>query len=290
MQASRSVDRPPPSTWVDLGHAQVPVWIAGDGPPVVFVHGWPLTGETWSGVIGALGGRFTTITFDLPGAGLSTWSDPALLSLDALSSAVVAVVRAVSPSRPVVLCGHDSGGGVARWAAAELGDQVCGMVLGNTEIPGVHSWRFSLLLGGMQLPGAPALTGAALKTALGRHLLLRDCVHDRRLIAGLSERFLVPLAKDARRLAGALAVIDGVTVASFDAIAEAHPAIRCPVALVWGTECVWFPLEGARAMCREFGGSTEFVEVPGAGLLAHEEKPEPFAEAVARIAAGATAA
>lgn len=277
LNTANPASRPEPSTWVDLGHARIPVWIEGSGPPVVFVHGWPLTSETWSGVIAAMGHPVTAITFDLPGAGQSEWQDSEKLSLTALSSAVVAVVREVSPVRPVVLCGHDSGGGLARSAAVELGALVAGMVLGNTEIPGVHSWRFSMLMGGMRVPGAQALTAAAIRTSVGRALLLRDAVADRSRVPSLAERFLLPLAETPRRLEGALAVIDGVRASDFDAIGACHPKITCPVQLIWGAECRWFPLEGARAMGETFGGPTQLLEVPGAGLLVHEEQPAVFA-------------
>lgn len=272
--------RPAPDRWIDLGHARVPVWIEGDGPTVVFVHGWPLTSETWRNVVPELRAHARCVTFDLPGAGESTWTDASKLSLEGLSDAIVSVVHEVAADEPVVLVGHDSGGGLARWAAAELGDAVAGLVFGNTEIPGVHSWRFSLLLGGMQLPGAAAVTGVTLRTSLGQRLLLRDCVEDRSLVPELAQRFLQPMARDRKRLDGALAVIDGVSASDFDAVGDAHPRISAPVRLVWGTACKWFPLEGARSMCGTFGGEAKLVEVPGAGLLVHEEQPERFAAEV----------
>ena len=278
--------RPEPTRWVETAHARIPVWIEGSGQPIVFVHGWPLTGDTWRGVVRAIGGRHRSIVLDLPGAGESQWDHASHLQLSELADAVVEVVRQVCPQQPVVLCGHDSGGGLARWAAEALGDHVGGIVLGNTEIPGVHSWRFRALLGAMQLPGAQAAAATLMKTALGQRLLLRDCVYDPSLISGLAERFLEPLANDAERLAGALAVIDGVRAADFDAIAQAHPRLTCPITLVWGRECLWFPLEGARAMAHTFGTPATFEEVPDAGLLVHEERPAVFAAAIDRLVAG----
>lgn len=266
--------RPSPTLTVDVGGAQVPVWIEGDGTPVVFVHGWPLTGDTWRDIVAGLRGACRTIVFDLPGAGDSTWEETYPLSLRTLSDAVVRVVQTVVPDGPVVLVGHDSGGGMARKAAAVLGAKVAGMVLCNTEIPGVHTWRFSVLLGMMQWPGATTIASALIRTGVGRHLLLRDAVTNRALIPPLSARFLEPLAASPRRLAGALQVVRGVRASDFDAIGDVHGQIVAPVRLVWGTECVWFPLAGANAMCATFGGSATLTEVQGAGLLVHEEAPD----------------
>lgn len=267
-------DRPAPTLSVDIGYARVPVWIQGEGMPVVFVHGWPLTGDTWREVVAGLGGACRTIVFDLPGAGDSTWDDGHRLSLSTLSDAIVRVVQQVVPTGQFVLVGHNSGGGMARQAAAVLGERVAGMVLCNTEIPHVHSWRFSVLLGAMQWPGAPSVARWMIQTRVGRYLLLRDAVANRALVPALSERFLAPLAASPRRLSGALEVVRGVRPADFDAIGEVHGRIVAPVRLVWGTECVWFPLAGAHAMCATFGGSATLTEVQGAGLLVHEEAPD----------------
>ena len=39
----------------------------------------------------------------------------------------------------------------------------------------------------------------------------------------------------------------------------------------------FFPVRKAREMLRQFGGSTEFVEIPGARLFVHEDHPDAFA-------------
>jgi haloalkane dehalogenase len=285
-----SSERPAPSYFVDLGHARVPVWISGSGPHVVFVHGWPLTGDTWRGSVKALAGTCTSVTFDLPGAGLSEWTDPSRLNMAELARAICEVVRSLPGRSPVVLVGHDSGGGLARLAADQLGDRVAGMVLANTEIPHEHSLRFRALFAAIRVPGAPTLLGLLLRTRLGRYLLLRDAVADRRLIASdLSPRFLEPLVNDRRRLAGALAVIGNVNPSDFDAIALLHPKLTAPVRLVWGVRDPWFPLSGARAMLKTFGGPATLTEVPDAGLLVHEEAPHAVARAVQELAVGMNA-
>ena len=42
---------------------------AGQGPALVFLHGFPLSGEAWNKVIARLADRFTCITLDLIGLG-----------------------------------------------------------------------------------------------------------------------------------------------------------------------------------------------------------------------------
>ena len=42
---------------IDLSEARLRVRFAGDGPPVLLVHGHPRTGATWHRVAPRLGGR-----------------------------------------------------------------------------------------------------------------------------------------------------------------------------------------------------------------------------------------
>ena len=39
--------RSPPDRFVDVGSAEVAVRSVGEGPDVLFVHGWPASGATW---------------------------------------------------------------------------------------------------------------------------------------------------------------------------------------------------------------------------------------------------
>jgi (E)-2-((N-methylformamido)methylene)succinate hydrolase len=46
--------------------------VEGDGPPVLLIHGVGARLDNWDGVVAALGGRFTTVRFDLRGHGESS--------------------------------------------------------------------------------------------------------------------------------------------------------------------------------------------------------------------------
>lgn len=43
----------------------------GDGPPVVFTHGFATSGETWAAQVEALAATHTVVTWDLRGHGRS---------------------------------------------------------------------------------------------------------------------------------------------------------------------------------------------------------------------------
>lgn len=88
---------------------------AGEGSPVVLLHGWPQTGHCWRRVVDELARRHTVVVPDLRGYGRS---DKARTGMDKRTMAAdcSALVAAMGLER-VAVVGHDRGGRVAhRWA------------------------------------------------------------------------------------------------------------------------------------------------------------------------------
>ncbi len=81
--------------------------IGGEGPPVVFLHGWPQTWYMWRHVLGPLGERFTVIAPDVRGYGLS---DKPRGGYDkrTMAADVRALVQHLG-HRDIALVGHDRG-------------------------------------------------------------------------------------------------------------------------------------------------------------------------------------
>lgn len=279
-----------PQNVIDLGHAQVPHWQIGQGPDLLFVHGWPMTHATWRDLVPRLRDDFTCHLIDLPGAGESAWRDNKRLNIVDLSSDVAQVARHVAPSRPVGLLGYDSGGGIARLAAQELGDKVSGLTLGNTEIPGHHTLKLKALLASARLPGAALSFRMGLSMRWFRMVLLKDAYAEvARVEREFTPLYLRPLIDNRRRLEGAMALAQNASPAEFDKVEGAHRAVTAPTALVWGQDDVWFPVEACRAMLDQFAGPVTLDEVEGGKLLVHEEHGARFAAAARRVFGGGAA-
>lgn len=82
----------------------------GEGPLLVFLHGFPSSSFDWRGTIAALGGH-ATLAFDFLGFGLSEKPRTATYSL--LAQADIVEQLAGGDGRPVVIVGHDMGTSVA---------------------------------------------------------------------------------------------------------------------------------------------------------------------------------
>ncbi len=116
------------------------VWEGPDnGPPLVFVHGFPDTHVLWEPVIERLADRFHCIAYDVRGAGAS---DSPAAQADYFSAHLVtdliAVLDGFSPGAPVHVVGHDWGS-VQAWDAvvSEPSDpRLTGRIASFTSISG----------------------------------------------------------------------------------------------------------------------------------------------------------
>jgi len=257
----------------------------GAGPDVVLVHGWPLHGETFRAIVPRLQPHFTCHVIDLPGTGESEWTESTPITLRAHAAAVLRAIEALGLSR-VAFVAHDSGGAIARLAAAELGARCFGLVLGNTEIPGYRPPALAAFVRLARLPGGTRLLPLVLRSRWLRRSALGfgGCFHDRRVIDGeFSTLFVEPLLASARAAAGQLALLRQFDWSVLDELAATHARITAPVSLLWGADDPWFPLARARGMVDQFPGGAELVELPRGKLFIHEERPDEWAEHARRF-------
>jgi pimeloyl-ACP methyl ester carboxylesterase len=109
------------------------------GPVVVALHGLAGSGDEFTATAVAtavaIGGSHRFVLPDLRGHGGST-RRPADLSRDAFVSDVAAVIRQVSPGRPVTLVGQSMGGHTAILAAAVFPDLVARLILLEATVAG----------------------------------------------------------------------------------------------------------------------------------------------------------
>jgi len=106
----------------------------GDGRPVVLIHGWPLSGESWSDNTGALQeAGFRTVVYDRRGFGDSDPGDS--YDYDALAGDVDNIIKDLELD-DVSLVGFSMGGGeVARYLAKYGSDKIHSVVFAGAVPP-----------------------------------------------------------------------------------------------------------------------------------------------------------
>jgi haloalkane dehalogenase len=227
---------------IEVGEAALAHRQLGEGPDLVFVHGWPLHGLTWRHVAQRLSSRYRCHLFDLPGAGDSRWSAQTPFGIGAHAGALMRAIDELGLER-FALVGHDSGAAVSRYVAAQAGARVWGNVVSGSEIPGHRPWLVVLMLmmsplGGMRsyfpslrksdlAPRSSGLRSDFLRSVLRTRWLRRSmvgfgaCFHDVDRAEGeFQELFVEPLLRSDEALAGQM---------------------RLPAAWRWGRWTRWPP-------------------------------------------------
>jgi pimeloyl-ACP methyl ester carboxylesterase len=242
---------------------------AGDGPPLVLVHGGADDGRVWRKQLAALADEFTVIAWDEPGAGCS--SDlPDRFSLTDYAGCLATLIEVVALG-PAHVAGHSWGGTLALELYRHHPRLVSTLILIDTYA----GWKGSL-------PEAEvrARVAGVLASTEGRAEDFDPTVPG--LFASTPPAELLPLLSE---------IASGVRPETLRrqalAMGEADqrdllPAIAAPTLLVWGELDVRSPLSIAHEFQKEIP-DTELVVIPGAGHASFLEQPGRFNEAVRRF-------
>lgn len=109
----------------------------GTGQPVVFSHGWPLSGDAWEDQMMFLASRgYRTVAHDRRGHGRSDqpWNGN---DMDTYADDLAQLIETLD-LKDVILVGHSTGGGeITRYVGRHGSKRVAGMVLIGAVTPGM---------------------------------------------------------------------------------------------------------------------------------------------------------
>ncbi|MTD17116.1 alpha/beta fold hydrolase [Nakamurella sp. YIM 132087] len=112
---------------------------AGEGPPLLLLHGFPQTWYEWRHVIDDLAADHLVIAPDHRGAGLSGRPhggyDKVTMARD-----IRLLMDVLAPGQRPVVVGHDMGSFLAFAYATEFPDDIAGLCLVDAPVPGTAAW------------------------------------------------------------------------------------------------------------------------------------------------------
>ncbi len=268
-----------PHRLIDAGPGSLAHWSFGEGPDLVFVHGWPLHAATWREIIPNLTDAFTCHVFDLPGVRFSPWEEGARVGL---WPNALALARAITDLglTDYTLIAHDSGATITRLVATLDRGNVRALVMGNTELSGHVPTSFVLGQKLTAAPGVPTALSVLAKSKRWRHSAagFAGCFGDTAKIEGaFHDLFIEPLSSDPAYLEGQLRYVRGIEWGVLDDLPQIHALIDAPTLMIWGAGDRMFPLDLARKMMPEFAVAPTLHVIEDARLFVHEEFPEVFA-------------
>jgi pimeloyl-ACP methyl ester carboxylesterase len=133
------------SRYVDVSGLRLHAVVGGKGPPLLLVHGWPQTWYQWRLVMPALARDFTVIAVDQRGIGLS--DKPESGYDDGTQANDLVALMAALGYKKFAMIGFDTGMPIAYALAADHGERLERLVVGEAFIPGVTTLPPFLLPG-----------------------------------------------------------------------------------------------------------------------------------------------
>ncbi|MDE2334648.1 MAG: alpha/beta fold hydrolase [Rhodospirillales bacterium] len=266
---------------------------AGEGTPILLLHGWPEFWRTWEPVMLRLGGRFRLIAPDLRGFGASDKpaGDPPVWGAADHGQDLLALLDALGIARCGVV-GHDVGGAVILDLARRDPGRWSGLFLFDFVYPGIGArmgapdrlqeiWYQSF----HQMAMAPALVGAsrdACRAYIGH--FLRHWSHVKTafddVIEAWVDNFLVPgnleggFAWYRAAHAGRIAMMQGK--------AATLAPIAIPARIRWAAHDPIFPAVWTDRLGETFS-DLDLAVMEGVGHFPHREAPERAAAAIAEF-------
>jgi pimeloyl-ACP methyl ester carboxylesterase len=114
-------------------------WSAGQGSPLILLHGWPVTSRHWRGIVpDLLAAGYQTHCIDLRALGESFAVDGDFSKENLALETIEVISRLLGESAPFTVVGHDWGGSVGI-AIAAICDRVKNLVVEEEVPPGIHA-------------------------------------------------------------------------------------------------------------------------------------------------------
>lgn len=246
-------------TWVQGRPAAYSV--AGQGLPVVFLHGWALAQHTYRGVVERIAAQgCRVIAPSMPGFGGTGDLPDSQFSLTGYGQWVADLLEALEVDEPAVVVGHSFGGGVAIRLAHDHPQRVRSLVLVNSI--GGSSWR----------------SGNVLRSIAERPLWdwglhfpsdvwpLRQAT---RVLPVIAEDLLPNLLRSPRAM---VKVANLARRADLRVELEALRDRGLSITIIWGTRDGVIPRESFEALCVASGVEGTVVEGSHSWLLADPDK------------------
>ncbi len=261
------------SSSVNVDGLNIHYLTAGDGDPVVFLHGWPASSYLWRKIMEPLAQYRLVIAPDLPGFGLSDKPPDDPYTFDYHVNIFNSFLRRMGVERTDLVV-HDLGGPVGLlWAVRNPG-RVGHLVIMNTLVHPDISFLMRLLILAARTPfikdylASPA--GIAMTMKLG--------VENKKAMAEEAiAAYQAPFAgKDARLVL--LKTLTALRIDDLEELVQKLPSLEVPVYIIYGERDMMLANE-MKKLAKELPRA-RVTPLTDCGHFLQEEKPERLSELI----------
>ncbi|HUC06522.1 MAG TPA: alpha/beta hydrolase [Solirubrobacterales bacterium] len=264
----------------------------GEGPTLLFTHGWLANANLWRKVVDRLHGEFRCIVLDLP---LGSHRTPMTAAADLSPLGVAGLIAAVLERldlRATTLIGNDSGGAYSQIALArhraQTAGRVSGLALTSCETP-YDEWPPKPFDGLPKAARDPAILGQLLAALEDPDVRASPVAYGHLLKHPIepeaSDAYALPASHDPGVLRDVAKAMASATTAPVRKAGEALIARGEPPALlIWSEEDTVFPLEHASRYADALADA-QLVRIADSFSFTPEDQPAAVAAAIGSFAA-----
>jgi pimeloyl-ACP methyl ester carboxylesterase len=268
---------------IELPAGRVRYREAGNGNPVVFVHGYLVDGRLWDGVVDRLSATHRCLAPDWPiGAQQIAMAPNADLSPPGVA-AIVASFLAALDLEDVTIVGNDSGGAMSQILVTRHPERIGRLVLTNCDThqnfpPGPFKAMPPLakLPGGMTVLSLPFRLGALARAAFAPFAKTE-------IPPELIASWMAPALEDKAIRRDVAKVTAGMNKRYTLEAAAALRNSELPILLTWAPGDRFFPIKYAKRLALE-AGNARIVRIPDAKTFVPLDQPERLAKEIAEFA------
>jgi pimeloyl-ACP methyl ester carboxylesterase len=253
---------------------------AGEGKPVVFVHGFLVDGRLWSGVVDALSDRCRCLAPDWPmGAHQVALNPDADLTPPGVARLIAHFLEKLDLDE-VTIVGNDSGGAISQVLVANHLERIARLALTNCDThenfpPGVFKAMPALakLPGGMQAMAAPFRVPSMARRAFAP--FARTRIPD-----DLIASWMHPSNHDSGVMHDTKKLTAGMNKRHTLAAAKKLQASTIPLRLLWAPGDKFFPIKYAERLATEVPNS-QLIQIENAKTFVPLDQPRRVADELA---------
>jgi pimeloyl-ACP methyl ester carboxylesterase len=265
---------------IDLPTGRVRYREAGEGKPVVFVHGYLVDGRLWDGVVDSLSDRYRCFAPDWPiGAQQVAMKPDADLSPYGIAATIASFLEALDLS-DVTIVGNDSGGAMSQVLVTRHPERIGRLVLTNCDThenfpPGIFKAMppIAALPGGMAVLAAPFRISALARAAF-------KPFSKNPIPADLVASWMQPGLHDPAVKRDVKKVTTGMNKRYTLEAAEKLRSSDLPILLAWAPGDRFFPIKYAQRLARE-APNARLVEIHDAKTFVPLDQPAQLADLIA---------
>ncbi|MEM6990915.1 MAG: alpha/beta fold hydrolase [Myxococcota bacterium] len=245
---------------------------AGEGDPVLFLHGWPTNAQLWRGVLSEVGKTHRAIALDLPGFGQSDKPTDTRYSFKFFSKILDAFIDALGVS-DIGLVVHDLGGPVGLYWAVHHASRVRALALLNTLCFPELSWAVKAFVASTYVPGVKHLLASPRGVIW---TMLYGVADGSRIDDEVREIYAAPYRDDRSARKALLLAGQGLSPRRFAEIAAGlRQFADIPVRIVYGERDRILPnVADTMRRVAEILPQAEVTTIEGCGHFLQEDRPD----------------